>query len=348
MSLHDSVIILRRSDDPQRELIVVPSSLIERVIRLFHEGPGGAHQPAKATVAKIISRFFWPDLKRDVRLYVACCPTCERFLRLGCNPRAGLRPMSVGGRGDCVSMDIVVGQGSLPETNMGNNYILTIIDCFTRYAVAIALPDQSASVIISAILENFITVYGTPRTILTDQGRNFESLKFLEFCKLFRIHKIRTTFYRPQSNGVCERFNQTLKSGQSKVLHESQFPSWDLYLNFVFFSYNTSIHSSTKFSQFYLTFANEVRLPPDLIFGSPSFQLQNDATPQRGPLLTLLKSFHIHSCAFDSVRENLQSFHQLEKDYYDLGAVERIFTPGDIVRVRLKSRAKGPSKLQSE
>ena len=235
MSLYDSVIILRRSDDPQIKLIMVPSSLIERVIRFFHKGPGGAHQAAKATAAKIISRLFWPHLKRDVRLYVACCPTCERFLRLGRNPRPGLRPMNVGGRGDCVFINIVCGRGSLPETPRGNNYILTIFDCFTRYAVAIHLHDQSVSVIISAILESFITVYGTPRTIFTDQHRYFESLEFLEFCKLFRIHKIRITAYRPQSNGVCERFNQTLKSGLRKVLHESQFISWDLYLNFVVF-----------------------------------------------------------------------------------------------------------------
>ena len=236
MSLHDSVNILRRSDDPQREHIVVPSSLIERVIRFFHEGPGGAHQAAKATAARIISRFFWPDLKRDVRLYVACCPTCERFLSIGRNPRARLRPMNVGGRGDCVFMDIVGGKGSLPETPRGNNYILPIINCFTHYALAIPLPDQSSSVIISAILGNLITEYGTFRTILTDQGRNFESSEFLEFCNLFRIHKIRTTSYHPQSNGLCERFNQTLKSKLKKVLHESQFPSWDLCLNFVVFS----------------------------------------------------------------------------------------------------------------
>ena len=63
---------------------------------------------------------------------------------------------------------------------------------------------------------------------------------------------------------------------------------------------------------------------------------------------SLLKSFHILSCSFEFVRENLQSFHQREKDYYDLGAVERIFSTADIVRVRLKARAKGPSKFQSE
>ena len=94
---------------------------------------------------------------------------------------AGLHPMTVGGRGNCVAMDIVAGKGFLPETLRGNNYILTIIDYFTRYAIAIPLPDQSSSVIISAIIGNLITVYGTPRSILTNQGINFESSEFLDF-----------------------------------------------------------------------------------------------------------------------------------------------------------------------
>ena len=76
--------------------------------------------------------------------------------------------MAVGGRGDCVSMHIFSGKGSLPETPRGNYYILIIIDCFTRYAIAVPLPDQSSSVIVSAIIGNLIMVYGTPRSILTD------------------------------------------------------------------------------------------------------------------------------------------------------------------------------------
>ena len=136
--------------------------------------------------------------------------------------------MAVGGRGDCVSMDIVGGKSCLPETPRGNNYILTIIDCFTRYAIAIPLPDQSSSVIVSAIIANLSTVYGTPRSILTDQGKNFESAEFLEFCNLFRIHKLRTTSYHPQSNGLCERFNQTLKSCLKKTLGKHQIFYCDL------------------------------------------------------------------------------------------------------------------------
>ena len=111
--------------------------------------------------------------------------------------------MSVGGRGDCIALDI------------------TIIDCFTRYAIAIPIPDQSSEIIVNALIGNYITVYalignyitvyGTPHRILTDQGKCFESALFHSFCTLFRINKIRTSGYRPQCTGICERFNQSLK-----------------------------------------------------------------------------------------------------------------------------------------
>ena len=97
-----------------------------------------------------------------------------------------------------------------------------------------------------------------------------------------------------------------------------------------------------------MTFASEARLPPDLIFGTPSTLLKGNSSLSRGPLTSLLKSFAILSNSFASVRENLLSFYHGEKDHYDLGAIERIFTLGDLVRVRLMSRAKGPSKFNSE
>ena len=352
MSIRDGVIIVKRHDDPERELTVVPSAKVEHIIRFYHEGPGGAHQAAKATSAKVIRCFWWPDLKRDVRLYIACCPVCERFLKVKQTPRAGLRSMDVGGRGDCLAMDVVGGRDSFPLTPRGHCYILTMIDCFTRYAVAVPLINQSAEVLIAAIIGNYITVYGTPRRILTDQGRNFESEEFAKFCNLFRIFKIRTTAYRPQSNGICERFNQTLKNSLVKILSKAQQDSWDLYLNFAVFSYNLSVHSSTGYTPFFLTFGAEARLPPDIVFGSPALNspAANLGTTRNsnGSISFLFKSFSLLSGIFTLVRENLKSFHQREKDHYDLGAVERVFRVGDKVRVRVKSRQKGYSKFLSE
>ena len=93
-----AVFVIRRHDDPERELTIVSSTQVEHIIQFYHEGPGAAHQAPKATSAKIIGCFWWPDLKRDVPLYVACCPVCERFIWLNRTPKAGLRSIEVCGR----------------------------------------------------------------------------------------------------------------------------------------------------------------------------------------------------------------------------------------------------------
>ena len=158
---------------------------------------------------------------------------------------------------------------------------------------------------------------------MTDQGKCFESALFHSFCNIFRIHKIRTSGYRPQCNGICKRFNQSLKH-------------------------------SPRFSPQFLTFGADTRLPADLLFGASDpdalEQLANiqDSHGSTAGLHTFFKSFsNLHS-VFESVCTNLESFHQREIDRYDLGAVQRVFHPGDMVKIRLKSRQPGPSKFKSE
>lgn len=77
--------------------------------------------------------------------------------------------MSVGGAGDCLAMDVVSGKDSLPLTLYNNRYIPTLIDCFTRYAYALAIPDKTSKIIINTVLSHYIMEHGTPRCILTDE-----------------------------------------------------------------------------------------------------------------------------------------------------------------------------------
>ena len=88
-----------------------------------------------------------------------------------------------------------------------------------------------------------------------------------------------------------------------------------MYLSFAVFSYNLSIHLSTGYTPFLLTFGSEARLPPDIVFGFPAPAVENVRVSGQtsGTQLTLLlKSFSILSHAFVSVRKNLYSFHQIE------------------------------------
>ena len=87
-----------------------------------------------------------------------------------------------------------------------------MIDLFTRYLVAVPLPDMKAETTLMALEKYYVLIYGPPSQIHTDQGSNFESAQFKEFCKLWRIYKTRTTPYHPQGNGACERVNRSLMS----------------------------------------------------------------------------------------------------------------------------------------
>ena len=65
--------------------------------------------------------------------------------------------------------------------------------------------------IAKTLQEQFLTHYGWPTKILTDQGESFKNNLFKELCALAQVQKLRTTSYRPQSNESCERFNQIIR-----------------------------------------------------------------------------------------------------------------------------------------
>lgn len=88
--------------------------------------------------------------------------------------------------------------------------------------------------------------FGVPRSIHSDQGRNFESTLFTELCNLLQMHKMRTTAYMPQSNGMVERFNRTLLSMLSLFVDSNQ-QNWDTLLPHVMMAYRCSTHATTKF-----------------------------------------------------------------------------------------------------
>lgn len=89
---------------------------------------------------------------------------------------------------------------------------MVIQDYFTKWTEVILLPDIKAKTVVQAFIDNYVTKYGTPRTLHTDHRRQFESSLFKQLCNLLRINKTHTTLYYQQSDGIVERMNPcTLK-----------------------------------------------------------------------------------------------------------------------------------------
>ena len=75
-------------------------------------------------------------------------------------------------------------------------------------------------------------------------------------------HRV-SSAYRPQTNGLDERMNQTVTKPIVKYLNPDQ-DDLDEHIDAILFSYRTSIHASTKFTPFYLMCGREAVLPVEL------------------------------------------------------------------------------------
>ena len=129
-----------------------------------------------------------------------------------------------------VSMDIV---GPLLITQKLNEYILTIQDNFTKYSLAIPLPNSLTSTIADARVKKFISIFGLPRVILTDQGKNLLSNLIRRLAKIFRIRQFGTAAFHPQSNGSLERSHHVLSEYLKQFFSENS--EWDDWIEYWIF-----------------------------------------------------------------------------------------------------------------
>lgn len=151
-------------------------------------------------------------------------------------------------------MDLV---GPLPKCAWGHEHILVIVDYATQYPEAVPLRKATAKAIAHELFMLCSRV-GIPAEILTDQGTPFVSRLMADLCRSLKIKQLRTTVYHPQTDGLVERFNQTLKQMLRRVVAEDK-RDWDLMLPYVLFGIREVPQASTGFTPFELLFGRQAR-----------------------------------------------------------------------------------------
>ena len=204
-----------------------------------------------------------------------------------------------------------------------------VCDYATRFPEAIALKSIDAARIAEELLKLFARV-GIPDEILTDQGSNFTSQLLTEIYRMLHVHPIKTTPYHPQTDGLVERFNKTLKSMLRKVVSK-EGKDWDQLIPYLLFAYREVPQSSTGFSPFELLYGRTVKGPLDVIHGAWSTTEQADVSII-SHVLTIRERLEKMK---DIVRENLEEAQRLQKKAYNRRTQERSFKKGDKVLVLL-------------
>ncbi|RXN14934.1 gag-pol fusion [Labeo rohita] len=204
----------------------------------FHASPYGAHCGTEKTKLAISSRFYWPGMGVDIDKWVLQCADCQ-FSRLSRSPSTSqyVYPLEL------LGMDLV---GKVTRTKKGNEYICVLVDYYTKWAEAYAIPNKSATVVSRCII-NFFYRFGAPKRILTDQGTEFVNQINRELCGFLsveRSHRHRLK-YHPQTNGLVEKLNGTIQRALCKLV-DSQSEKWDEYLDAVMFGLRTKTQLTTR------------------------------------------------------------------------------------------------------
>lgn len=141
--------------------------------------------------------------------------------------------------------------------------ILVICDYATHYPEAVPLKSIEAERIAEELIKLFARV-GIPEEILTDQGSNFTSQLLAELYRMLRVHPIRTSPYHPQTDGLVEHFNQTVKAMLRRAA-VTEGTDWDKMVPYLLFAYREVPQTSTGFSPFELIYGRSVHGPLDVL-----------------------------------------------------------------------------------
>ncbi|KFD60666.1 hypothetical protein M514_27175 [Trichuris suis] len=268
-------------------------------------------------------------MAKDVDLWCKSCDTCARQ-KGHRRTRLPLQPLQAGYPFQRIGVDFL---GPLPTTTTGKRYVLTVCDYFTKWAEAFATDNMEATTVAKVLTDNFVTRFGPPESVHSDQGRSFEARLMTELFQLLGIKKTRTTAYHPQSNGLVERFNRTLLDTLAALAEDSP-ERWDDMLPWATFAYNTSIHETTGITPFLALFGREARLPIDLQYDLPSNDHSPSVTIYVQELRKKLQDVHA------SVRQHAGMRQQQQKNYYDRRCHGNSFQQGDRVWLAVPRKGK--------
>ena len=164
--------------------LIVPHNLRKEFIHFCHTPVLSGHLGIDKTVNKNQQKAYWRTLRQDVQTFIHKCSVCVANQKPKKKAKAALMDYRVGHPMDHLGLDFL---GPLPVTSQGNTCILVIADYFTRWIEAYALPNQTAEVTAQTLVNEFISTYGFPIEIHTDQGHNFKSDIFKELCRLITL-----------------------------------------------------------------------------------------------------------------------------------------------------------------
>ena len=228
---------------------IIPSCFRQRLLNHLHS----SHLGMAKMKADARRYFWWPLLDKDIENIVNQCPNCSENSNQP--PKASLHQWNVPEQPwQRIHIDFM--------GKFLNYYYLIVVDAHSKWLEVFVMNDISTKATITA-LQSLFSRYGLCEQIVSDNGTQFTSDEFQQFCSTNGIEHLRTPPAHPQCNGQAERYVNTVKSALKKGLYKGG-KVMDV-LNKFLFSYRTTTHSTTNLSPAELFLKRKPRTVLDLL-----------------------------------------------------------------------------------
>ena len=326
-----------------KHLLVIPNTMQHKLLQWAHDHPTAGHAGQQKTLFRLSTRVYWASMRKDIYNYVAACSECQKFKYNNIPTATPMQLHEVLEPWHTIGIDIM---GPFPITSRQKRFLLVIVDYFTRWVEVYPIRTTTSNIIAEVLINEVFARYGLPKYILSDNGPQFISNIFKEFCRSFTIERKFTANYHPQTN-MTERVNRTLKP-LIAIFAQEHPHSWDKEIHKLAFAIRTSVNETTGDTPAFLMFGRDPRIPLDLIVGDPIQGPPNTDIEQNQYQNYKLELMNNLQSAFNFVHEHSEIEKLNQKMQYDRHTTQREFAIGDLVWVATTAGQIGDSPTRSK
>ena len=145
----------------------------------------------------------------------------------------------------------------------GNIYILLVVDYVSKWVEATACPINDAIIVVGFKQRNILSIFGAPKTIISDKGSHFANKVFAKLMSRYGIKHLMGLAYHPQSNGQVKISNREIKKILEKTVNASR-KDWFIKLDVALLAYRTAYKTPTGMSLYRIIYGKPCHLPLEL------------------------------------------------------------------------------------
>ncbi|GJS23014.1 reverse transcriptase domain-containing protein [Tanacetum coccineum] len=219
----------------------VGSSQANYVLREIHEGSCSMHAGTRSVVAKALrTGYYWPTMHKDARALIKACQECQVHKPVPRNPQEKLNPITSPWPFYKWGIDIA---GPFPEGPGKVKFLIVAMDYFTKWIEAKPVATITGNQVKKFVWENIVCRFGLPGEIISDNGKQFRDNPFKDWCEKLCIQQHFASVKHPQTNGLVERANRSLREGIKARLGKEN-NNWLEEISHVLWAHRTMIKSS--------------------------------------------------------------------------------------------------------